>query len=599
MGDESWFRAREEILRQKNLRDISLFSVTCPAQDHSGKSVFIPCQALAPALETSFRSSKTAEGYYRGNETAERWMPLEDACLNIEPWPRVEGYDYDTCRLGQSYQTSILPQPSWHGTGNNEAFHGFPPTAHDGVSTVNSLSQDLSDDQSGIYDLSESDKSYRSVPMSTVDELESSSHSDLSDLMLGDSGNTETIVDQINKDGEAHNDDQDQALPSFLSPENNSLRIVFRVDKQAKPCSFCKQRKLKCSRVRPCGSCSTRKRGELCDASISLIEKADMASIVERPIQFRRILEFADSNGFATTMLAAKSIGVNHMLVRRLWENGLDTNHIMSMLVRMPPNVKQAINNGCDMMSNAYLKLLAKTKGKIAAPCPQSTMHGRSSLIFEDAEEEVLHVQQLIGHGCWLMVSFDPETGQRTRCSVGPDYSDSMLGIHSEEFMSRFALNDLCIPMTEIDAFCIVIHNMLTALEETNCIYIRCDRKVGATHTPFIRKHSMIREDDRWGRNIRLIFSYEVETPQSFDFMLEHLPEKVRPFSSFLGDSRKFAEIEERHKSDMQFRGKIVHWNKSSKNRKRLQEFGEHIRSLFEKATSKINKVHDSIHEKI
>uniref|UniRef100_A0A7S0HY92 Uncharacterized protein n=1 Tax=Hanusia phi TaxID=3032 RepID=A0A7S0HY92_9CRYP len=199
-----------------------------------------------------------------------------------------------------------------------------------------------------------------------------------------------------------------------------------------------------------------------------------------------------------------------------------------------------------------------------------------------------------MGHNRWMLFSFHPETGQRVRCSVGEDYA-AIFGMHTEEFMARLASNDLPIPSTEIDMFCMVVDSFCNGLSEKCDSCVRMNYVGSSKHVPCIYRHTVVKEDDCWGRNIRTIYSFEPVTPADYDLMIKFQPERVRPFSKLLGDVRTYEELLQSHKSDMQFRGKIAYWRKSGVQRKKLELLGQHMMACFKEAGAKLQEVLETV----
>ncbi|EKX31810.1 hypothetical protein GUITHDRAFT_149049 [Guillardia theta CCMP2712] len=391
--------------------------------------------------------------------------------------------------------------------------------------------------------------------------------------------------------------DGGQDFPTFLSPAQNPFPIIDRSDKMlSRACSFCKKRKLKCSQVRPCGNCSMRGRSATCDATVVLPNSAPSCAVVQRPLYHSRSISFRDSDAFTRVLMAAKSVGINPMILRRIWEVGLNPDNFMSIILNMPPVMKAAFNEGCEVLSKRYILHLQKMRGQIAAPHPRSMQQQHLfSLVFDDAEAEIAHVSRMLGHERFLCFTFNPESGERIRCSLGADYAE-IFGLHTEEFMARLASNDLPIPSTEIDMFCIVVYYFCNGLNETCDFYVRLDNYGSSKqHVPSIYRHTVVKEDDCWGRNIRTIYSFEPVTPEKFDVMVKYQPERVRPFSKLLGDERTYEQLLQSHKSDMQFRGKIAYWRKSGVQRKKLEVLGQHMMACFKEAAGKLSEVLESV----
>eukprot|EP00960_Hanusia_phi_P037432 752940-Hanusia_phi.AAC.1 len=193
-----------------------------------------------------------------------------------------------------------------------------------------------------------------------------------------------------------------------------------------------------------------RGRSGMCDAAVMLPKSTPPCAVVQRPLDQSRSVDFQNNEAFTRVLMAAKSVGINPMILRRIWEVGLNPDNFMSIILNMPPIMKAAFNEGCEVLSRRYMEHLQKMRGQIAAPHPRAQQQNLCSIIFEDADAEIKHVSAMLGHNRWMLFSFHPETGQRVRCSVGEDYA-AIFGMHTEEFMARLASNDLPIPSTEID----------------------------------------------------------------------------------------------------------------------------------------------------
>ncbi|EKX36694.1 hypothetical protein GUITHDRAFT_145553 [Guillardia theta CCMP2712] len=341
-------------------------------------------------------------------------------------------------------------------------------------------------------------------------------------------------------------------------------------------CYQCRRKKWRCSNNRPCEKCIVYGTAQSCD-------QPDSARYVERPISSRMCIEIQDD--VYANMVALKnasvSEGVNFALVRITWEIGMSVNQVLQAFRFLPPNAKKVIDESIQAVQAHAQKTLMKR---------QSCMTTLKELV---AKQEVGRISALgehgavddppeasderWGHGRWFSIEFDKNTATRKYCKVGSECAE-LQGYHPEEFLSRFAENNLPIHTTQFDMLCIAMDTICRYQENRLVKYWRLQKHTDdpqVFNTVFVRC-SIIRDFDAMGRKIRTSLVYDYLDEKEYERLSEKAHEKGSEddlLAISLLPKRSFKDFISEHKRELQFSGKLLDMRKKKSGKEKLDDF--------------------------
>ncbi|EKX33489.1 hypothetical protein GUITHDRAFT_120339 [Guillardia theta CCMP2712] len=148
---------------------------------------------------------------------------------------------------------------------------------------------------------------------------------------------------------------------------------------------------------------------------------------------------------------------------------------------------------------------------------------------------------------------------------VGPEVG-YVFGIHPEEIASRIDI------LTTSPQFC-------NCLRPVYKCYFRMNNVHGSK--PVVVRATVERDCDYLGRVVCIHFLYDTVTEEDYNQDIADNPELGRPFAAAVGDRRSYKELQEGHKREMQFQGKILYMRKSPVGRKKLETLAKELRYRF------------------
>eukprot|EP00960_Hanusia_phi_P019739 582697-Hanusia_phi.AAC.4 len=340
-------------------------------------------------------------------------------------------------------------------------------------------------------------------------------------------------------------------------------------------CYHCRHKKWRCSTNRPCEKCIVHGTAETC-------ENPEYAPGLERPLASRRFIEIRD-DAYANMVAlknASVSEGVNFALVRITWEIGMSVNQVLQALRYLPPSVKQVIDESVQAVQAHAQRRLMKAQTSTTSLKELMAKQAVGRISAQGTHREVNDPPEASderwGHGRWLSIEYNKYTSTRKCCKVGSECAE-LQGFHSEEFLSRFAENNLPIHTTHFDMLCIVMDSICQYQQNEFVRYWRLQKHTNdpkVSVSVFVRC-CIIRDYDALGRKIRSSLVYDYIDEDEFE-RLSNAQEQGNSndlLAISLLPRRSFQKFMSEHKRELQYAGKLMDMRKTRSGKEKLDEF--------------------------
>ncbi|EKX40338.1 hypothetical protein GUITHDRAFT_113574 [Guillardia theta CCMP2712] len=360
-------------------------------------------------------------------------------------------------------------------------------------------------------------------------------------------------------------------------------------------CSFCRRRKVKCDKMRPCSRCvSSGRHLECMGSDLTDLQQDELVDISEEQDgeivlpQKRRTPDTSETfydlpasesfESFAahsseqlyvlrplqTAMhlylrdpISGQVCSCDHLLpqllVKAFWQAGYNKTLMVKMFHDMPSPVRTAFFNGLHAIERIAT---SANMGEFAAMrCQQSAANGHSIFNIDDLRESVSSQANL---GYWIM-EIDPNTMISSGIAT-------FLNMHPDEMLARLGNCDNWLPHSELEFFGSMAYETVKLLDSRIVrnlrILRRCPRS-GKLIDPFLVRLTSMKERDAYGRVTRAMHVLQRLTPEEYDLACINEPETCRPLMDAIGDARGGEELLETANYDSLFTQSFMTLNES------------------------------------
>ncbi|EKX34104.1 hypothetical protein GUITHDRAFT_119712 [Guillardia theta CCMP2712] len=328
------------------------------------------------------------------------------------------------------------------------------------------------------------------------------------------------------------------ALAVRLEPRRKRSKYITN------SCSECRQKKRKCSNVRPCAMCIVAGTSAQClaesDTSTLYAQICDPKETWFQSVEDQEI-------SLESLRHACLQVGVNITIVRALWELGLSASTLFRAFKILPLDLKTSMDEGIDRV-----KHIMSDKSKVlpdykAVLCRQHA-YGRLSnygqnLPSDDVglavakqergvveEFERVACNEYWGHGRWLSVEINRENLLSKRLKLGDEIAE-LLGYHHTEILCRHSNRDMPLQVSEYEILVTVISLLCQAFHREVTWYWRMMRRArggsegGVTHL----KCTLHKMFDDQGRQYGYTITFDVTSLEEYEqFKNRYLPPGMR-----------------------------------------------------------------------
>eukprot|EP00960_Hanusia_phi_P000276 7735-Hanusia_phi.AAC.1 len=245
-------------------------------------------------------------------------------------------------------------------------------------------------------------------------------------------------------------------------------------------CVMCKKAKVRCDQNRPCLRCLQNGWQDQCmefPAAVFVQEETESCPVdflsiecleVERPMEYRGNAILFQSH-FEPCPFDRDCDHWLYPILRRSWEFGADASLLEDVFLKLPTFTQYVIGTGL----SAFLTL------QLAESNAQRSFNNTLQNDYEgvDVVEEIenqMWNQSTDTAVLRMRWSHDEETMQPKREELFANDLVSVVGIHKEEFVSRFAAHNVGIFMTELEWMCFILDEAFNAKESFVTRYWRC-----------------------------------------------------------------------------------------------------------------------------
>mmetsp|Transcript_11213 Transcript_11213/g.38183 ORF Transcript_11213/g.38183 Transcript_11213/m.38183 type:complete len:535 (-) Transcript_11213:146-1750(-) len=370
--------------------------------------------------------------------------------------------------------------------------------------------------------------------------------------------------------------------------------------KYREACGHCRRRKLKCDYMLPCANCIIAGQPELCSTNNS---STGIVSNVERPLLTQNYVRISVDN-YENLMLmkkASEAIGLHFTLLRLAREVGFPVSEFLQAYKILPDGIKSAIHEGIRSIQNLARARLSKRLQDGYDPRIEQELEvkqsvGRiSGMWLGDEQENVWKEGELDddfwGHGRWICVEYDVNTSMRKSCRMGREYA-ALFGIHSEEWLARFAENQVPIYTSQIMLLCILLEAVFNCSSTTLVRYWRVQQfpRNGQEPSNLLIRCKIVQVFDSQGRKTR--FSMVFDQVSDEEYYREAREAGGNGFLDLVMDHRKRqANLLDNFKREMQFMGKIAYMRKNKMGKSMLEELEKQLKIRTEEIVQETEKL--------
>ena len=249
-------------------------------------------------------------------------------------------------------------------------------------------------------------------------------------------------------------------------------------------CILCKKAKVRCDQNRPCLRCVQNGWQDQCvefgntmflfdqtspaeDVSFGCLAVEECPN-VERPIVYKANAILFQSH-FDPCPFDSDSDHWLYPILRRSWEFGADATLLERVFLKLPTFTQYVIGTG--LSAFLTLQLAESNAQRNFNNTLQNDYSGVD--VVEQIENEMWN-QSTDTAVLRMRWSQDEETMQPVREELFANDLVSVVGIHKEEFVSRFAAHNVGIFMTELEWMCFILDEAFNAKETFVTRYWRC-----------------------------------------------------------------------------------------------------------------------------
>ncbi|EKX40734.1 hypothetical protein GUITHDRAFT_164605 [Guillardia theta CCMP2712] len=298
---------------------------------------------------------------------------------------------------------------------------------------------------------------------------------------------------------------------------------------------------------------------------------------------------------------ASEAIGLHFTLLRLAREVGFPVSEFLQAYKILPDGIKSAIHEGIRSIQNLARARLSKRLQDGYDPRIEQELEvkqsvGRiSGMWLGDEQENVWKEGELDddfwGHGRWICVEYDVNTSMRKSCRMGREYA-ALFGIHSEEWLARFAENQVPIYTSQIMLLCILLEAVFNCSSTTLVRYWRVQQfpRNGQEPSNLLIRCKIVQVFDSQGRKTR--FSMVFDQVSDEEYYREAREAGGNGFLDLVMDHRKRqANLLDNFKREMQFMGKIAYMRKNKMGKSMLEELEKQLKIRTEEIVQETEKL--------